>query len=126
MLRLLYHYGADPFILNSYEQSLLHVACLSNRSNIVQELCNIIGTPLLEIKDNHARTALSVTSHPDIIDKLIESGADMSSVDHNNMNALMIAVSMGRIDVVHHLLSLVNYQLHQPNQLNRTSNQTTT
>ena len=111
MILLLCHYGADLSVLNSNEQSPLHVACSSNRLGIVEEICNLTQTSLLEIKDNHGRTALSVTTHSDILDKLIEFGADILSLDHNHMNVLMLAVSMCQISIVNHLLLSIHHQL---------------
>jgi ankyrin repeat protein len=111
MLNLLYYYGADPSILNTNNQSSLHIASASNRLSIVRELYNLTQISLLEIKDNHGQTPLSVTTHPDIISQLIEYGADISSLDTNHMNVLMSAVSTGQIAVVDRLLSAVNDKL---------------
>ena len=111
MLQLLYRHGADPLILNSNEQSSLHIASASNRLSIVQELYNLTQSSLLEIKDDHGQTALSVTTHLDIVEQLLAFGADISSLDNNNMNATMIAVLNGEITIVNHLLSTINDQL---------------
>jgi ankyrin repeat protein len=111
MLRLLYHHGADPLVLNSNEQSSLHIACVSNRLSIVEEIYNLTQSTLLEIKDDHGQTPLSVTTNPDIIDRLISFHADISSLDNNHMNAIMIAVSTVQIAVVNRLLSAINNQL---------------
>ncbi|CAF3407987.1 unnamed protein product [Rotaria sp. Silwood1] len=111
MIRLLYHNGADPSILNSNKQSPLHIACASNRFHIVQEFYNLTQSSILEIKDKHGQTALSVTTHLDIIDQLITCGADISSLDNNDMNAIMIAVSNGQTNIVNRLLSAINHQL---------------
>ncbi|CAF1088242.1 unnamed protein product [Adineta steineri] len=110
MLKLLYGFGADPTILNSHDQSSLHIASVSNRLDIIEELYNLTKSSLLEIKDNHGQTALSVTTHPDIIDRLIAFGADISSLDNNHMNAIMIAVSNGHIPIVDRLLCSINDQ----------------
>ncbi len=111
MLNLLYYHGADPFILNSNEQSSLHIASASNRLSIVQQLYKLTQTSLLDIKDNHGQTALSITTHSDIIDELIAYGADISSLDNNHMNTIMIAVLTGQIAIVNRLLSAINNQL---------------
>ena len=111
MIHLLCHHGADLSILNLNEQSPLHIACSSNRLEIVEEICNLTRTSLLEIKDNYGRTALSVTTHSDIVNKLIEFGADISSLDHNHMNVLMTAVSTCQISIVNRLLLSINHQL---------------
>ena len=111
MINLLYHHGADPLILNSHEQSPLHIACASNRISIVKELFSLTQTSLLEIKDNNGQTALSLTTHSDIIDELITSGADISNLDNNHMNVLMIAVSKNQLSIVEHLLFAINNQL---------------
>jgi ankyrin repeat protein len=111
MLDLLYYHGANPLILNSNEQSSLHIASASNRLSIVQKLYKLTQTSLLEIKDNQGQTALSVTTHPDIIYELIAYGADISSLDNNHMNAIMIAVLIGQISIVNCLLSAINDKL---------------
>jgi ankyrin repeat protein len=113
MINLLYHHGADPLILNSDDQSPLHIASASNRLSIVKELFSLSQSSLLEIKDHHGRTALSVTTNPDIIDELITSGADISNLDKHNMNVLMIAVSKNQIAIVEHLLFAINNQLNK-------------
>ncbi|CAF2821950.1 unnamed protein product [Rotaria sp. Silwood2] len=110
MIRLLYHNEADPSILNSNKQSPLHIACAANRFSIVHEFYNLKQSSILEIKDEHGQTALSVTTHPDIIDQLITFGSDISSLDHHDMNAIMIAVSIGQINIVKRLLSAINHQ----------------
>jgi len=111
MLNLLYHHGADPLILNSQDQSPLHIASTSNRLPIVQELFSLTQQSLLEIKDNHGETPLSVTTNRDILNELITYGADISSLNNNHMNVLMIAVSKGQISIVEHLLFSINDQL---------------
>ncbi|CAF4443584.1 unnamed protein product, partial [Adineta steineri] len=75
-----------------------------------EELYNLTKSSLLEIKDNHGQTALSVTTHPDIIDRLIAFGTDISSLDNNHMNAIMVAVSNGHISIVDRLLCSINDQ----------------
>jgi len=108
MIDLLYYHEADPFILNSNQQSPLHIASLSNRLSIIKQLYKLTRTSLLEIKDNHGQTALSVTTDPDIIDQLIVYGAKISSLDNNHMNAIMIGVLTGQIAIVNRLLSAIN------------------
>jgi ankyrin repeat protein len=71
MLRLLHQYGADPLILNSHNQSSLHIASASNRLSIVKELLSLTGSSLLEIQNDHGQTALSVTTNIDIVNELI-------------------------------------------------------
>jgi ankyrin repeat protein len=110
MINLLYLHGADPLILNSHDQSPLHIASSSNRVSIVKKLFSLTQSSLLEIKDDHGRTALSVTTNPDIIDELITYGSDISSLDNYHMNALMIAVSKIQITIVEHLLFSINDQ----------------
>ncbi|UJR21124.1 hypothetical protein I4U23_024224 [Adineta vaga] len=112
VIDLLYQHGADPNILNSNEQSSLHIASVSNRLDIIQQLHKLTSSSLLEIKDHRGRTALSVTTNPDITDQLLSFGADISSLDNNNMNAIMIAVSTGQINIVNRLLSSLNDQLY--------------
>jgi len=111
MINLLYRHGADPFILNSHDQSPLHIASASNRLSIVKELLSLTQSSLLEIKDDHGQTALSITTNSDIIDELITFGADISSLDNNHMNVLMIAVSKNQLSIVEHLLFAINDQL---------------
>ena len=104
MINLLYHHGADPSILNIFKQSALHIACASNRLPIVQELFSLTDTSLVEIKDDQGRTALSTTTNSDIITELLTHGADITSLDINHMNALMIAVANSQLPVAEHLL----------------------
>ena len=110
MISLLYQSGADPSIVNTHGQSALHIASGSNRLSIIHELVKLTQTNLLEIQDNHGQTALSLACHPDIVDQLISFGADISSVDHQQMNALMIAVSNRQLSVVDRLLTVVSEQ----------------
>ena len=110
MINLLYQRGADPLTVNTNGQSALHVASASNRLSIVQELVKLTPTSLLEILDMHGQTALSIAAHPDIADQLVTFGADTSSQDHNQMNALMIAVANRRLAVVDRLLAVVSEQ----------------
>ena len=110
MINLLVHYGADPLILNYREQSALHIACALNRLSIVRELLALTHSSLLEIKDYRGQTALSVTTHIDIIHELITFGADISSLDNNHMNVLMIAISKSQRFIVEYLLHIINKQ----------------
>lgn len=111
MIDLLYSHGANPMILNSNKQSPLHIASLSNRLLIIQKLHQLTHNSLLEIKDIHGQTALSVTTDSNITDELIRYDTDISSIDNNDMNALMIAVLTGQISIVNRLLSVINNQL---------------
>lgn len=111
MINLLHQHGANPLLLNSFDQSPLHIACQSNRLEIVKELLSLTKTSLLEIKDRRGHTALSITTNTDIIDELIKSGADISSCDRKNMNVLMIAISNDEISVVENLLTVINKDL---------------
>ncbi|CAF3262966.1 unnamed protein product [Rotaria socialis] len=111
MINLLHQFGADPLILNSHHQSSLHIASAANRLPIVQKLLSLSQSSLLEIKDRHGQTALSVTTQLDIVNELIASGADISSIDNNHMNVLMIAVSKGQKMIVEHLLLGISDQL---------------
>ncbi|CAF3944056.1 unnamed protein product, partial [Rotaria magnacalcarata] len=113
MINLLYQFGADPLILNSQHRSSLHIASAVNRLPIVQKLLSLTQSSLLEIKDCHGQTALSVTTQLDIVNELITSGADISSIDNNHMNVLMIAVSKGQKTIVDHLLLSISDQLLQ-------------
>ena len=111
MVNLLYERGADPLIVNADGQSALHVASASNRQSMVQALLSLTQSILLEIKDDRGRTALSVTTDPEIIEQLMAAGADVSSLDANNMNVLMIAVSHSHTHIVDCLLSRFSDQL---------------
>jgi ankyrin repeat protein len=105
MIVLLHQFGADPLILNDQNQSSLHIACAANRLSIVQTLFTLTQSYLLEIQDNQGQTALSVTTHAEIIDELLKFDADISSLDHNHMNVLMIAVSKSQRTIIEHLLN---------------------
>lgn len=111
MIDLLYQHGANPLLLNSFDQSALHIACLSNRLDVVKKLLSLTRTSLLEIKDRRGQTALSVTMNTDIIDELIKYGADISSCDRKNMNVLMIAISKDQLSLVEHLLTVIDQNL---------------
>lgn len=111
MIDLLYENGADPLILNSHNQSALHIASIANRSHAVEKLLSLTQTSLLEMKDHRGQTALSVTTSLNIVEQLIKAGADISSVDNNNMNVLMLAVSNLQSSIVDHLFSAINDQL---------------
>ncbi|CAF1027311.1 unnamed protein product [Adineta ricciae] len=112
MIDLLFNYGAEPILLNSKLQSSLHIASVANRLEIIQELYKLTGVLLLEIKDRRGQTALSVTTSASVVDQLIFFGADITSLDNNNMNAIMIAVSAGQLTIVNRLLSVLNDQLY--------------
>lgn len=111
LINLLYQHGANPLLLNSFDQSALHIACLANRFDVVKELLSLTQTSLLEIKDRRGQTALCVTTNADIIDELIKYGADVSSCDRRNMNILMIAISNDQITLVEHLLTIIDKNL---------------
>ena len=108
MIKLLFHYNVDPSILNDQNQSALHVACAANRLATVRMLFAYTNSSLLEIGDHRGQTALSLTSNSDIVDELIDAGADLASTDLNSMNALMIAVSKSQYVVVEHLLAAIH------------------
>lgn len=107
MIDLLCAHGADPTVLNSAEQTALHVACAANRPEIVQALHNLTQASLLEVKDHRGQTALSVTTHPAVIDQLIAFGADIASLDRNHMNAIMIATATGQLAAVRRFLAAI-------------------
>lgn len=107
MIKLLLEHHGDPSIVNHENQTALHIAAISNRVSIVEELVHSIPASLLDIKDIQGRTALSVTTNLTLIDLLIRSGADISSLDNNRMNVLMIAVSKLEIEIVKYLLPII-------------------
>ena len=104
MVKLLHQNDADPLRLNSQNQSALHIASAFNRLPIVQELFALTQATLLNIQDARGQTALSVTTSPEIVDELLAAGADITSIDDNRMNALMIAVSKSQSVIVERLL----------------------
>ena len=110
MIELLLSHGADPLCLNHENQSILHIACVNNQCSIVEKLIVLKTSSLLEIKDNHGRTPLSVTNNLDIMNLLLNAGADITSLDHNHMNVLMIAVSKCQISIVDYLLTVAGDQ----------------
>ena len=104
MIRLLHQHGADPLILNAQNQSALHIASAFNRLPIVQELIALAEATLLTIRDAQGQTALSVTTSSEIVDEFIAAHADVTSIDHQHMNALMIAVSKSQEAIIERLL----------------------
>ena len=109
-MEFLFRKGGDPFIVNSKGQTSLHVACEFSRLSIVKQLLSSTDRTFLEIKDNRGQTALFFATNVDILDQLIQSNADISSLSRSNMNVLMHAVSKQRISIVEHLLFVINNQ----------------
>lgn len=100
--------------MNLEGQTALHVACIHNRLSIVKELLSLTGTSLLEMKDIKGQTCLLLATNIDIIDQLIRSNADISTMDNFNRNILMKATSKNQISIVEHLLFVLN---NQPNEI---------
>ena len=108
MLALLVSYGADPSIVNSNGQSSLHNACASNRLSIVQKLSELTQTSLLDMQDQHGQTAVFLSTRSDIVEELIAYGADLSVLDHQQMNPIMTAILAGHTGIVSSLLSAID------------------
>lgn len=113
MIEILYDHGADPSVLNSFNQSPLHIASSLDRFSIIKKLLSLTQSTLLEIKDKRGHTALSLTTNTDIINELLRFKADISSVNRNHMNVLMIAVSKNQISIVEHLLYVIDSSLNK-------------
>jgi ankyrin repeat protein len=111
LINLLVCRGANPLIVNIDGQTALHVASASNRLAIIDELIDLTQTSLLEIKDKHGRTALSLANHPDITERLIKCNADVSTVDNCHMNPLMLAVYHGQLSIVDRFLIAASHRL---------------
>lgn len=110
MLALLISYGADPSIVNFNGQTSLHIACASNRLSIVRNLYQLTGISLLEIRDYLGQTAVFLPTRSDIIEELINYGADISVVDDQQMNPIMTAIVTGQTDIVRCYLSAIDHR----------------
>ncbi|XP_071095400.1 ankyrin repeat domain-containing protein 50-like [Haliotis cracherodii] len=120
---LLVRKGADVFLVDDSNDTILHVACFGGHVEMVQYLLSKI-TVDINCKGNYGRTPVMVAAekgHRKTFDLLVKQGADVSLVDDNGYNILHLASLAGRVQMVTYLISHEYVDLNGKNKFGYTA-----
>lgn len=125
--KLLIEKGANCNVADGFNgDTALHLACWGGKSLEIVKLLHGINKTLLEVVNKEGRTPLLVASHAgctEIVDFLLEEGADPTIIDHDGHTALHLASwgNGGTLPIVQTLLRLPGAALDFPTVKGRTA-----
>ncbi|XP_048244354.1 serine/threonine-protein phosphatase 6 regulatory ankyrin repeat subunit B-like isoform X2 [Haliotis rufescens] len=99
---------ADLTLVDTYGDSLLHVACRGGNTAIVQ---HVLSPSNINSRGMHGWTpvmAAAVNGHQSVFDLLVSNQADLTLVDTDGDSLLLLACQGGNTDIVQHVLSPSN------------------
>ncbi|XP_067661560.1 ankyrin repeat domain-containing protein 50-like [Haliotis asinina] len=122
VIKLLINHTADLSISGKGGDNILHIACQSGHTDVVQYLLSLNS---LDINSRgwKKRTPVMLAAkggHKEVIELLINHRADLSTIDKVGNNILHIACESGHIDVVQYLLSLDSLDINSRGWKKRT------
>ncbi|XP_067648850.1 ankyrin repeat domain-containing protein 17-like [Haliotis asinina] len=97
--------GADLTLVDTFGDSLLHLACQGGNVAVVEHL---LSDSNINLRGQVGRTPImsaAVNGHKCVFDFLESKGADLSMIDTFGDSLLHIACQGGNITLVHHLVS---------------------
>ncbi|XP_071102746.1 ankyrin repeat domain-containing protein 17-like [Haliotis cracherodii] len=99
---------ADPTLMSTSGDSLLHLACQGGNTDIVQ---HVLSPSNINSRGRHGWTAAmyaAVTGHQCVFDLLVSNQADLTLVDTDGDSLLHLACQGGNTSIVQHVLSPSN------------------
>ncbi|XP_048244343.1 serine/threonine-protein phosphatase 6 regulatory ankyrin repeat subunit C-like isoform X2 [Haliotis rufescens] len=99
---------ADLTLMDTYGDSLLHLACRGGNTAIVQ---HVLSPSNINSRGTHGWTAVmqaAVTGHQSVFDLLVSNQADLTLVDTDGNSLLHLACQGGNTAIVQHVLSPSN------------------
>lgn len=109
VVELLLKHGADPNIPSISGTTALEMAILHGNVRMLQALGNAGADVNREIKETFSRPIFvaSIRGLPEIVDKLVQFGADLQATTLDGVTALHVACKAGQVSVVDYLVNKV-------------------
>ena len=102
---LLHQHGASVDVTDYNDQTLLQVASVDGRGDVVQWLLERGADPNSQRNDHVSPIHLATANgHPEVIQTLLEHGVDIHSTDNDGRTPLHLASSSGKVEIVRLLL----------------------
>ncbi|XP_046564852.1 serine/threonine-protein phosphatase 6 regulatory ankyrin repeat subunit B-like [Haliotis rubra] len=107
--------GADSTLLDTFGDSLLHLACQGGNMSLVEHL---VSDSNINLRNGYGRTPLMAAAfkgHKSVFDLLESKGADSTLLDTFGDSLLHLACQGGNMSLVEHLVSDSNINLKSDN-----------
>lgn len=118
MIDLLVDHGADPHHIDYWGENIVfHAVANDDYDTLLHILTRYRVTPNCSSRDGEKPILIAAKNgNNDIIDLLVEHGADIEARDQKGYDILQIAVDNRRIHTVRHLLDRYRFPHSHPNQ----------
>ncbi|XP_048241764.1 ankyrin repeat and KH domain-containing protein mask-like [Haliotis rufescens] len=117
ILKCLVSHKADLTLRNVFRNvNAFHIACINDHVSVVEYLltCEHITIDMRGgWEDQTAVMMAAEKGHCDVYNLLVLEGADLSLIDRNNMDCLMLACKGGNSTMVKHFLSLKTFDINR-------------
>ncbi|XP_071098491.1 putative ankyrin repeat protein RF_0381 [Haliotis cracherodii] len=103
--------GANPSLTGDDNETVLHAACDGGNIDIVR---HIIGDFGINARGENGHTPLMLAvggGHTDVVDFLVDHGADVNMVNNGGDSLLHLACEVGNLDMVKRVISYVDINL---------------
>lgn len=122
VVEFLVNKGADVSLVDSNDNNILQLACLSGDVETVKFVLslNVIN---IDSRGKWGRTPMMEAvreGHREVLDLLMSKGADMSLVDDVRNSMLHLACLRGEVEMVQQVLSLKNWDIQARNHIGQT------
>ena len=106
VLQAIIDHGADVNATNRNNHTALMLACGKRHANAIHVLLNAGSDTNIAHKDGWTCLMVAVDSHCsyEMVQEIIDHGADVNATNRNNHTALMLACGKGHVDAIHILL----------------------
>lgn len=118
MIDLLVDHGADPHYIDFWGENIVfHAVVNDDYDTLLHILTRYRVTPNCSSRDGEKPILIAAKNgNNDIIDLLVEHGANIEACDQNGLDLLQIAVENRQIHTVRHLLDRYHFPHSNPNQ----------
>ena len=108
VLKTIINYGADVNAMNNDNRTALMISCENGNIDALNELLNAGGNPNITHSDEDTclHKAISAGCNKEILQALIDHGADVNVTDEYNVTPLMIACEMGNVRAMNVFLNV--------------------
>ncbi|XP_071111355.1 serine/threonine-protein phosphatase 6 regulatory ankyrin repeat subunit C-like [Haliotis cracherodii] len=123
VVELLVNKGADLSLLNKKGSNILHLVCQWGELEVVKYIL-LQNTVEINSRGYKKRTPMmwaAVKGHKEVVELLVNKGADASLVDKRGNNILHLACQMGQMEVVKYIVSKVIVDVNAKNKKRETA-----
>jgi ankyrin repeat protein len=99
--------ASAPAVPTAKEVETFHYIAAKGSKVALQAMLDKYGADIVDARDDHGRTAMihaAITGHKELMDQLLEYGADINAADNRGQTALMAAAHRGYDLCVAHLI----------------------